>query len=191
MTAAASDRVSTPAITWSFGDGTGASGAAVSHAYAASGAYTVTITATDAAANSASESRSILIARAPRPRIVSPVTAKWGFSRRHIYLLRLRVTAPPTGAKAQLLCSGRGCPFKRTSSSRIRNNAITLFKALRLGRAAATRQRRFNPGQRLELRITAPGNIGKVVRYRLRRGKAPITDTLCLPLGAAKPQNMC
>ena len=35
------------------------------------------------------------------------------------------------------------------------------------------RQRTFRAGQRLELRITKKGYIGKVVRYKLKKGKIP------------------
>jgi hypothetical protein len=38
------------------------------------------------------------------------------------------------------------------------------------------------------VRITAPGMVGKVVRYTIRaRRKLPRTVPLCLPLGAPRP----
>lgn len=55
FTAAADDAWSSPAaITWSFGDGTGASGGSVSHAYASAGSFTAGATATDAVGNATS-----------------------------------------------------------------------------------------------------------------------------------------
>ncbi|WP_028063915.1 PKD domain-containing protein [Solirubrobacter soli] len=191
MAATASDRVSTPAIAWAFGDGARAAGPTVSHTYPVPGTYTVTITATDVVGNSASVERPIVITRAPPPRVVSPVSARWGFRRGRVYLLRLRVDAVPVGATAQLRCAGHGCPFRRMSSSRVRDRAIVLFKDLVLRKAVAVKHRRLRPGQRLELRITAPGHVGEVVRYRLRRGKVPVTSVLCLPPGAATPQTTC
>ena len=50
------------------------------------------------------------------------------------------------------------------------------------------RNRRFRAGQTVQLRITAPGYIGKVVRWKLKRGKQPVGKVLCLPEGARKPR---
>jgi hypothetical protein len=61
MSAQAFDRMSGAAISWNFGDGTGATGGSVSHAYGAPGAYTVTVTARDGANNQTSQSRTISI----------------------------------------------------------------------------------------------------------------------------------
>jgi hypothetical protein len=197
MAATASDRLSSPAITWSFGDGASASGPAVSHAYGAPGAYTVTVTATDAAGNAASESHAVLIS-APviepppeTPRIDSPVLVTWGVQKKRIFLLRLKVTKVPKGAKAQLRCKGTKCPFKRMSSSKRRKGAITLYKEIKARKVVGKRKRSFRAGQRLQLRVTAPGFIGKVVKYRLKKGKIPSGRQLCLPLGATKPQRSC
>jgi hypothetical protein len=94
----------------------------------------------------------------------------------------------PPGAKAQLRCKGRKCPFKRKSSTRVRKGAITLFKEIKARNVVGKRQRTFRAGQRLQLRITAPGFVGKVVKYRLRKGRIPSgSPPLCLPPGATKP----
>ena len=45
----------------------------------------------------------------------------------------------------------------------------------------------MRPRTTIEVRITAPNMIGKVVRYRIRRGKEPLVRRLCLPPGASKP----
>jgi hypothetical protein len=192
MAAAASDRLSVPAITWSFGDGTSASGPAVSHAYGAPGAYSVTVTATDSAGNSTSASRSVLIVAAGGPpRITSKVLVLWGLDGRRIYLLRMKITKVPKGGKAQLRCKGKKCPFKRITSKKRRKRAITLFKEIKPAKVVGKKKRSFRAGQRLELRITAPGYIGKVVRYKLKKGKIPSGRILCLPEGAKKPRRNC
>ena len=46
---------------------------------------------------------------------------------------------------------------------------------------------RFRAGQMLEIRVTAPDKIGKVVRYPLKRGHTPVPRTLCLAPGAKSP----
>jgi hypothetical protein len=187
MAAAALDRWGPVSLNWAFGDGVAGTGDAVSHAFGSAGAFNVTVTATDAAGNASSATRPIAVAAPPPRRIDSSVSSRWGFDRRKrfIFLLRLRVKAPPQGAVAELRCKGRRCPFRRKRVSRIRSNRIDVFKAL------SKRQRRFRPGQVLQLRITAPGHIGKVVRFRLRRGRIPNGQTLCLPPGATKPQKTC
>ena len=53
------------ATSWSFGDGSTASGAGVTHAYAAAGTYEVRVTASDAVGNSTSAARTIRVEPAP------------------------------------------------------------------------------------------------------------------------------
>ncbi|MEZ0292572.1 MAG: hypothetical protein ACAH82_08515, partial [Solirubrobacteraceae bacterium] len=48
--------------------------------------------------------------------------------------------------------------------------------------------RRLRTGTVVELRITAPGRIGRVERLVVRRRKDPRRTVLCLPPGGAKPQ---
>ena len=49
------------------------------------------------------------------------------------------------------------------------------------------RNRRFRARQTVQLRVTAPGFIGKVVTWRLKRGKQPVGRVRCLPPGTTKP----
>ena len=190
MAATASDRLSVPSITWSFGDGATATGPAVSHAYGSAGAYTVTVTATDAAGQrTTSATRAVSIDRGARPRrIDSSVSTRWAFNKRRVFLLRMRVNAPPRRAKAELRCGGKKCPFKRRKVGKIRKNALTVFKNMKATKAVNKKIRRFRPKQTLQLRITAPGFTGKVVKYRIKRGKIPVGKVLCLPEGKKKPR---
>ena len=102
----------------------------------------------------------------------------------------------PKGAKAQLTCKKRKakkkCPFSsaRARSNR-RNSTITLFKEVKASKVRGKKKRTFRAGQRLELRITAKGYIGKVVRYDLKKSKIPSGRNLCLPEGAKKPRKRC
>jgi Ca2+-binding RTX toxin-like protein len=91
----------------------------------------------------------------------------------------LRLRDVPAGGRATVKCTGRGCPFRKAKRLRVRNrraNATALFKGDRL-----------QPGARIELRITAPLTIGKVVRYTMRAGKLPAKRELCLAPGARRP----
>ena len=70
----------------------------------------------------------------------------------------------------------RGSPVKSTCVARV--NVLRSIKRYRS---------RFRGGQTLELRITAPDKLGKVIRYPLKRGDTPVSRTLCLAPGATQP----
>lgn len=63
--AAATDRMSVPKITWTFGDGTTASGDAVAHTYFKAGIYTARASAKDEAGNTTSWPKTIVVTAAP------------------------------------------------------------------------------------------------------------------------------
>jgi hypothetical protein len=69
----------------------------------------------------------------------------------------------------------------------MRNGSIMLYRLLPLGLANKRRSRRFHAGQLVEVRVTAPGYIGRVVRYRLKKGREPVGRALCLVPGAEQP----
>jgi len=201
MAAAATDRWTPVSLKWTFGDGGSASGGAVTHAFGSAGAFTVTVTATDAVGNASKATRSIVVNPAPpppppppTPRITSPVRVTWGVSGKQIFLLRLQVSKVPKGSKAELRCSRRKskkCPFKRVRSKKRRNGTITMFKEVKTSKVRGMRKRSFRAGQRLELRVTREGYIGKVVRYELKKSKIPSGKVLCLPIGTKKPRPRC
>ena len=96
--------------------------------------------------------------------------------RRGTRITRLAVTDLVAGSRVAAICTSptkTGCPFKRADRRpRGAQTQVTLTSALR---------RRVLPvGTRLELRISAPGTIGKVRRYTIRRGSAPRAQELCL-----------
>ena len=193
MAAAATDRWSPVNVRWSFGDGATASGAAVTHAFGGPGSFAVGVTARDAVGNASSTTRNVLVTRpspSSTPRIDSTVQSNWGFDPRattKFRLLRLKVIAPPKGSAAQLRCSGRGCPFQSRRVRKGRKRNITLYKNTAFAKAAS-KGRRFRAGQTVQLRITAPGFVGKVVDWRLKRGRLPVAKVRCLPPRAPKPR---
>ena len=195
MAAASFDRVSPVSINWGFGDGASASGGAVSHAFGKAGAFNVVVTATDAAGNATSATHPVLIAAGPPPRkkrITSKVKISWGVTSTKTFLVRLKVPNVPKRGKAQITCKPKSkCPFKKVSSKKRRKGAITLFKNVNTSKLRGMKRRTFTPGARVEVRITAPGYIGKVLRYKLQRAKVPTARTLCLPVGAKKPRKRC
>jgi hypothetical protein len=86
----------------------------------------------------------------------------------------------PEGATVELRCSGKhkDCPGKRKAVA-VRNGKADVHRVLR--------GRRIHVGATLEVRITRPDMIGKVVSFKVRRGKRPSKTTRCLPPGATRP----
>ena len=86
---------------------------------------------------------------------------------------KLLIRDLPAGARAELRCSGP-CGFRKKVGKARSNRTVNLRKLIR-GRLRA--------GAVLEVRITAPGTIGRVTRFKLRKGKSPKRTSLCLPPG--------
>jgi hypothetical protein len=93
---------------------------------------------------------------------------------------RLTVSDIPNRGKVKLRCVGKkkGCPFasRKLKVSKHKANATKHFKTAQL-----------RPGAMLELRITAPDTMGKVVRFTMRSHKLPKSKNLCLAPGKKKP----
>ena len=108
-------------------------------------------------------------------RLSAIVSNSFEYTRRWTRVARLRVSDAPAGAAISVTCTGKNkrCPKPKT------------FTADAKGRATLTKmfKRRLRPGARIEVAITAPNTVGKVVRFTARRGHAPKTRTLCLPPG--------
>jgi hypothetical protein len=150
----------------------------------APGRYPVTLTARLDAQRTRTATATIVVpAPAPPPqpplRITSPVEVSWKVRGRLTRVVRLRVRDVPSGATVRAKCSGRPCPFR---SRRFKGARVNIGKAFK---------KRLRAGARIEVRITAPGAIGKVVRYKTRRGKLPKTTRLCVPLGAQRARKTC
>jgi hypothetical protein len=97
-------------------------------------------------------------------------------------LTLLQVRDAPAGAQVDVLCSGRRCPFKQRVRTVGAKGSISLTKLFR---------KRLRPGITLDVIVSRPNAIAKVSRFVIRRGKIPGQRSLCLPLGATKPQKAC
>jgi hypothetical protein len=91
----------------------------------------------------------------------------------------MRVHDAPAKAAVELRCSGKRCPFKRRTSALGASGAVSLTKFFK--------HRTLRSGTTVDVRITAPNSIGKVVRFEIRKRRVPQARTLCLAPGAAKP----
>jgi hypothetical protein len=111
-------------------------------------------------------------------KVEATVVNRWGLTRRATTVYQLSVKGVPAGGRVEVRCDGKGCPFaKRSVAARRGKVSLTrLFRGRRLAR-----------GTVLEVRVTAPGMVGKVVRYTMRaQRRLPHTAALCLGPGAAR-----
>jgi hypothetical protein len=116
-------------------------------------------------------------------RITAGVPNRWVVIGRVTRVRRLAVRDAPPGASIRLSCRGRPCKLRRRTVKASRNGTASLTRAFK--------RRRLRAGTVVEVRITAPNAIGKVVRYKTVRGKLPRSRTLCLPPGAKRPKKKC
>ena len=92
--------------------------------------------------------------------------------------------AAPAGARIELRCRGRGCPYElRAIRVRGRSRLNALDK--RLARA------KLKPGARLEVWIVARGRGGKVVRFTIRDKVIPASARLCVQSASGRPRTDC
>lgn len=120
--------------------------------------------------------------RADLPAITAGVSSAWAVRGTRVTIRRLLIRSAPANATVELRCRGRRCPLRRREAGAPRRHRVNLLASIRRVR------KRFRAGQTLEVRVTSPDRIGKVVRYRLRRGRPPIGRTLCLRPGARNPR---
>ena len=115
----------------------------------------------------------------PPARVDARVLARWGLGRAATVILQLDVRDVPAGGKVALRCKGEGCPFSRRPAKVERGVA-------KAGKHFAGA--RLAPGTRLQVRVTAPGMTGKVVRYTFRaKRRLPVSKVSCLAPGASRP----
>ena len=119
--------------------------------------------------------------------ITSGVRSAWQAFGRFTRNVRLVVTDIPAGATVEVRCGRKSKP-KRSGCGRLERSASVIQKARqRFSLTRLLKNRRLRRGTVIEVRITAPGAIGKVLRYRMRAAKAPKVGRLCLRPGASKP----
>jgi hypothetical protein len=114
----------------------------------------------------------------PYQRLAAEVQTRWKPVKGGTKVVRLVVAGAPVGALVELRCQGGGCPPRQR---------------VRVRRAGDVKLRRYLGGRRLragavlEVRVTLRGTIGRVARFRFRKGKVPRRASLCLDPGATRP----
>jgi hypothetical protein len=94
----------------------------------------------------------------------------------------MRVLDAPAGARVDVLCSGRRCPFKQRVKTTDANGEVSLTKLFK---------RRLRSGITLDVMISMPNTIAKVSRYVVKRGQIPSSRSMCVPLNTTTPQRRC
>lgn len=116
----------------------------------------------------------------PRPALMTPfpvIRIRGLIYRRSVRINLLRVQAPP-GATIRVRCRNGSCA-KRPD---VRVKAARAPVRLR-----SFEQRSLRAGTVIEVFVTAPQQIGKYTRFRVRRDASPARTDLCLAPGRAKP----
>lgn len=106
-----------------------------------------------------------------------PVVVLAGRIARGLTLVSRLTVRGPRGATVSVRCRGRGCPrggFRRKLGS---------SRRMRLKRY----ERIYGPRARIEIRVTAPGLIGKYTRFQMRGTRPPSRRDACLRPGSSRP----
>jgi len=91
----------------------------------------------------------------------------------------LRLRRVPGGATIGIRCTGRGCPFRR-STVKVRKGKSRTVALRRL-------QRRMRAGTTVVITVRKGNTLGKYIRLRFRRGSAPARVDRCVAPKSSKP----
>lgn len=146
--------------------------------FLAAGRHPVALRVTDRDGAAGATAQAITVRPRP-PESISPfpvVRIVGSFGRPGIRIEQLVVNAPD-GARVEIRCRGRGCPFR---------------KLIRKPHPQTVRVRRFarrilRPGAVVQVWVTRPGEIGKYTRLRIRSGNRPVRVDRCLMPGSRRP----
>ena len=112
----------------------------------------------------------------------SSIAAKWAATKKFTKVKKLVVSGVSTGGQVTVSCTGRGCP-RGAKTVPVSTSRAVLTKVFK--------KKKLKPGAVIEVRTTASGYIGKVVRYTIRKKRTPKVQTLCLPAGASGSPTAC
>ena len=108
-------------------------------------------------------------------------TAAWGIRGRRTTFKKLAFAQVERGTTIRIRCVGRRrCPVSYTRTFTRPVSAFSITKRMR--------GKYLRSGTKVELRLTAPDRIGRVVRWQVRPRRIPSSRTLCLPPGQTVPR---
>lgn len=113
-------------------------------------------------------------------RLSATIKNKWKAKNGRVWVSALSVLEAPEGARVEVSCKGKRCPFKRRTATVNAKGSAYLKKFFK---------RKLRPKITIEVRVTYPNTIGRVGRFRIKRPDVPNMQRLCLPPGEAKARN--
>lgn len=145
------------------------------------GTYPVALRVTDRDGASTVGTVNVVVAKKPPGRFHSPPLIRVLSSPTSVgaRIDRLTISAPK-GAKVDIRCRGRGCPYK-SKSTKSKGKRIDVRKI----------RRSFRAGAVIDIRVTKANTIGKFTRITIRDGKSPKRVDRCLQPGKSKPTHRC
>jgi len=102
-------------------------------------------------------------------------------------LIRRLSAVAPIGAQVTVRCSGRGCPFKKSTRLAQRPKNASAKATTTTIRFRRMEQRLLRGGAVVRVYVTRQGWIGKYTRWTIRKSKPPKRSDLCLTPGVAAP----
>ena len=115
------------------------------------------------------------------PPLMANVSSNWRVKGARVTADRLLITSGSANLTVEFRCTGKQCPFKRRTLTAAAGGRINVLNAIKRYR------HRFRAGQTLEIRVTAPDKIGKVIRYPMRRAHSPVQK--CSGLASHRVRN--
>jgi streptogramin lyase len=172
----------------------------------------VTVTATDVAGSaSATSAPSAVIAAPPPPpppvpRIESPMTWTFGWTRKYTVVQSLVVHEVPKGGRVEVVCHGHGCPFAHHLSATVArhhshqtcNSHKKKCKAKKpppqgpeVSLTRLFKGSHLRVGDTISVSIVKAGWVGKSFVFTTRSGKTPRVQVSCLAPGSSQPGKGC
>jgi len=111
--------------------------------------------------------------------IYAGVKNKWVKSGRRMRVERLQVVDAPQGARVEVRCRGRRCPFKLRTTVAGAKGTASLRRFFKRG---------VRPKITIDVVVNYPNMVGRLFRFRVAKLDVPNSVRYCLPPGGAGPQ---
>jgi hypothetical protein len=122
--------------------------------------------------------------KAPTPTVNSGATWEWSVVGSKLRLKSMTIRNLPAKATITFACLGSRCPFKTKTVKRGSKSTMNVVPGLK-------GKNRFRAKQIIDVRIAAPNQHTKVLRFKLAAGKIPKGVPYCTPLGSTRVQRTC
>jgi hypothetical protein len=154
-------------------------GPLLSTSFATPGSHVVRLQVVDARGASSVATETIPVGQPPlKPMQPFPIVRIAGFQTGGGVRLSLVSVQAPVGARVTVTCRGRGCRMKPQSrvASANKHNRHASSVVLTFG----SFERSFRAGTTLEVRVSAPGKVGKYTLFAIHRRSLPTRVDECL-----------